>query len=106
MWDAANVKRLTQLWSAGQSAGQIAAELRCSRSAAAAKLHRLGLHRDHKPPTAKPVIVQVPKRPGRPAHCARVPFGPAPFRKDRKELSKADLRAMFTQAVRNTGRRP
>ena len=52
-WDAKNVALLKKLWAVGQSAGQIARRLGCSRNAACGRLNRLGLKRGHKPPTAK-----------------------------------------------------
>jgi len=56
-WDAKNVALLKNLWSVGQSAGQIARRLGCSRNAVCGRLTRLGLKRGHKPPTAKPKIM-------------------------------------------------
>src|ERR1700738_3419662 len=44
------------------TAAQIARRLGYSRNSVCAKLTRLGLRRDHKPPTANPKIVSVPKR--------------------------------------------
>ena len=61
-WTAANTKSLKRHWASGLSAGQIADRLGCSRNAVGGKLDRLGLHRGHKPPTAHPAIVAVPKR--------------------------------------------
>src|SRR5947199_8324465 len=61
-WDTEDVALLKKLWAVGQSAAQIARRLGCSRNAVCAKLTRLGLKRDHKPPTAKPKIRPVPKR--------------------------------------------
>jgi GcrA cell cycle regulator len=61
MWDAASVALLKKLW-AGHSAAQVAIRLGHSRNAVCAKLLRMGLKRGHKPPTAKPKIVSVPKR--------------------------------------------
>ena len=72
MWDAASVALLKKLWVSGHSAGQIASRLGSSRNAVCAKLLRVGLKRGHKPPTAKPKIVSVPKRkPALLAACAR-----------------------------------
>ena len=72
MWDAASVALLKELWASGHSAAQIAPRLGHSRDAACAKLLRMGLKRGHKPPTAKPKIVSVPKRkPALLAACAR-----------------------------------
>lgn len=71
-WDSKDVALLTKLWAKGQSAGQIATRLGCSRNAVCAKLLRMGLKRGHKPPTAKPKIVSMPKRkPTLLAACAR-----------------------------------
>ncbi|MDR3450208.1 MAG: hypothetical protein P4M15_10770 [Alphaproteobacteria bacterium] len=76
-----------------------------SRSTISGKLKRLGLRRAHKPPTAKPVIVQVPK------HVVTAPVSavtvdplhlPPPQRQPRHNYSKAELRARLIQAVRNT----
>ena len=67
-WDAKNVALLKKLWAVGQSAGQIARRLGCSRNAVCGRLTRLGLKRGHKPPTAKPKIMPVSKR--RPALLA------------------------------------
>ena len=61
-----------KVWASGHSAAQIATRLGHSRNAVCAKLLRLGLKRAHKPPTAKPKIVSVPKRkPALLAACAR-----------------------------------
>ena len=98
MWkNTTNVERLKEFWANGLSAGQIAAQLNCSRSAVCAKLNRLGLKRGHMPPTAKPTIVAVPKRPatGR-QRPPRQPLRPV-------EYTKPQLYAMLAQAVRNTG---
>ena len=71
MWDAASVALLKKLWASGHSAAQIATRLGHSRNAVCAKLLRMGLKRGHKPPTAKPKIVSVPKRkPALLAACA------------------------------------
>lgn len=106
-WDAEDVALLKNLWTAGQSAAQIARGLGYSRNAVCAKLTRLGLKRGHKPPTSKPQIVSVPKRPpallaacGRPAAkvVSRKTEVPQP-----KEFTKRQLYAMLAEAVRNTG---
>lgn len=52
-WDAKDIALLKSLWSAGQSAAQIARRLGCSRNAVCGMLTRLGLKRGHKPPTAE-----------------------------------------------------
>src|ERR1700692_3861204 len=61
-WDAEDGALLKNLWAVGQSAAQIARRLGYSRNSVCAKLTRLGLKRGHKPPTAKPKIIPVPKR--------------------------------------------
>jgi GcrA cell cycle regulator len=91
-WTPAKTQQLTTLWAAGLSAGQIANRLLVSRSACCGKLHRLGLCRAHKPPTAKPVIVAVPKRPAAPR---RPPT--------RVEYTKKQMYELLAEAVRNTG---
>jgi GcrA cell cycle regulator len=106
-WDAKDVALLKKLWAIGQSAAQIARRLGCSRNAVCAKLARLGLKRDHKPPTAKPKIRPAPKRrPALLAACAR-PVAKKVSRKtvgrQPKELSKRQLYAVLAEAVRNTG---
>jgi GcrA cell cycle regulator len=133
MWNDVNVALLKKLWTEGQSAGQIAGRLGCSRSAICAKLQRLGLKRGRKPPTAKPTIVSRPrhraisrakaKTPGR--SDVLEPELNSSFKslsRDRDlslrplhrviperqstghpiEFSKAQLRAMLVEAVRNT----
>src|SRR5260370_6893558 len=71
-WDAEDVALLKKLWVVGQSGAEIARRLGYSRNAVCAKLTRLDLKRDHKPPTAKPKIRLVPKRrPALSAACAR-----------------------------------
>ena len=106
-WDAKDVALLKKLWAVGQSAAQIARRLGCSRNAVCAKLTRLGLKRDHRPPTAKPKIRSEPKRrPALLAACAR-PVATKVSRKiigrQPKEFSKSQLYAMLAEAVRNTG---
>jgi GcrA cell cycle regulator len=100
-WDAKDVALLKKLWAIGQSAAQIARRLGCSRNAVCAKLARLVLKRDHKPPTAKPKI-----RPALLAACAR-PVAKKVSRKTAgrqpKEFSKRQLYAMLAEAARNTG---
>src|ERR1700739_133237 len=104
--DAIDVALLKRLWSAGQSAAQIARRFGCSRNAVCGRLTRLGLKRGHKPPTAKPKIRPVPKRrPALLAACAR-PVAKKVSRKTverQKEFSKRQLYAMLAEAVRNTG---
>ena len=106
-WDAKDVALLKKLWAVGQSAGQIARRLGCSRNAVCGRLNRLGLKRGHKPPTAKPKIRPVPKRrPALLAACAR-PVAEKVWRttvgRQPKEFSKRELYAMLADAVRNTG---
>src|SRR3984893_8764057 len=107
-WDTKDVALLRKLWAVGQSAAQIARRLGYSRNSVCAKLTRLGLKRDHKPPTANTKIVSVPQRRAallaaraRPADKAG--FGGKPVAKRPKELTKRQLYAMLAEAVRNTG---
>jgi GcrA cell cycle regulator len=93
----------------GHSAAQIATRLGHSRNAVCAKLLRLGLRRAHKPPTAKPKIVSVPKRkPALLAACARpvhkVVSTRKPVVRQPKEPTKAQLNAMLAEAAANTAR--
>jgi GcrA cell cycle regulator len=111
MWDAASVALLKKLWASGHSAGQIANRLGHSRNAACAKLLRMGLKRGHKPPTAKPKIVSVPKRkPALLAACARpvhkVVSARKPVVRPPKEFTKSQLNAMLAEAIANTARLP
>jgi GcrA cell cycle regulator len=111
MWDAAGVVLLKKLWASGHSAGQIASRLGLSRNAVCAKLLRLGLKRGHKPPTAKPRIVSVPKRkPALLAACAqpvhKVRSTRKPVAKPPKEFTKSQLKAMLAEAIANTARLP
>ena len=106
-WDAEDVALLKKLWAVGQSGAQIARRLGYSRNAVCAKLTRLGLKRGHKPPTANPKIVSVPKRkPALLAACVR-PVAKIVSRKtvtrQPKEFTKRQLHAMLAEAVRNTG---
>jgi GcrA cell cycle regulator len=105
-WDAKDVALLKELWSAGQSAAQIARRLGCSRDAVCGRLTRLGLKRGHKPPTANPKIRLAPKRKPALAACAQ-PMTKKVSRKTTagqpKEFSKRQLYAMLAEAVRNTG---
>ena len=106
-WDAEDVTLLEELWTAGQSAAQIARRLGYSRNAVCAKLTRLELKRGHKPPTAKPRIVPVPKRTLTSlAACSR-PVAKIVSRKpmvtrQRTEFTQRQLYAMLAEAVRNT----
>jgi GcrA cell cycle regulator len=111
MWDAASVVLLRKLWVSGHSAGQIASRLGHSRDAVCAKLLRMGLKRGHKPPTAKPKIVSVPKRKrALMAACSRavqkVVSSRKPVGRQPKEFTKAQLKAMLAEAIANTVRLP
>src|SRR5262245_1326837 len=111
MWDAASVALLRKLWADGRSAGEIASRLGCSRNAVCAKLLRMGLKRGHKPPTAKPRIVSVPKRkPSLVAACARpvqkVVSARKPAAPRSEEFTKSRLNQMLAEAVANTMRPP
>jgi GcrA cell cycle regulator len=106
-WDAKDVALLKKLWASGHSAAQIATRLGHSRNAVCAKLLRMGLKRGHKPPTAKPRIVTVPKRKqtllaacARPVH--KVVSARKPVVREPKEFTKRQLYAMLAEAVRNT----
>jgi|SRR6185437_8499536 len=106
-WDANEVALLRKLWADGQSAGEIAKTLGLSRNAVCAKLLRLGLKRRHKPPTASPRIVSVPKaRPMKSAAALRSVdkvVSRKPIVRQQKGLSKSELYDMLAKAVRNTG---
>ena len=109
MWDAASVALVKKLWASGHSAAQIATRLGHSRNAVCAKLLRLGLKRGHRPPTAKPKIVSVPKR--KPALAAagarsvhKVVSKRKPVARQPKELTKSQLNAMLAEAAANTVR--
>jgi GcrA cell cycle regulator len=109
MWDAASVALLKKLWASGYSAAQIATRLGHSRNAVCAKLLRMGLKRGHKPPTAKPKIVSVPKRtPVLLAACARpvhkVVFTQKPVVRQPLELTRLQLNEMLAEAAANTAR--
>jgi GcrA cell cycle regulator len=105
-WDAEDVALLKKLWASGHSAAQIATRLGHSRDAVCAKLLRMGLKRGHRPPTAKPRIVSMPKRkPALLAACARPVHRVVSPRKPARqpvELTKHQLYAMLAEAVRNT----
>lgn len=109
MWDAACVAVLKELWASGHSAAQIATRLGHSRNAVCAKLLRMGLKRGHKPPTAKPKIVSVPKRkPMLLAACARpvhkIVSVRKPVVKRPGEFTKSQLNEMLAEAAANTAR--
>jgi GcrA cell cycle regulator len=104
-WDAEDLALLKKLWASGHSAAQIATRLGHSRNAVCAKLLRMGLKRGHKPPTAKPKIVSVPKRPTLSAACAHPVaklVSRKPVRQQPREFTKRQLYAMLAEAVRNT----
>jgi len=108
-WDAKDVARLKKFWASGHSAAQIAVRLGHSRNAVCAKLLRMGLKRGHKPPTAKPKIVWVPKRKPAPlAACAHPVHKVVSTRKpvvgQPKKLTKSQLKAMLAEAAANTAR--
>jgi GcrA cell cycle regulator len=107
-WDENDIALLKKLWADGHSAGQIASRLGYSRNAVSAKLKRMGQKRGHKPPTANPKIVSVPKRKtallaacARPADRVVSPRKPAPSQP--KEFTKRQLYDMLADAIRNTG---
>ena len=103
-WDAEDVALLRKLWAAGRSAAQIARRLGYSRNAVCAKLTRLDLKRRHKPPTAKPKIMPVPKRrPALLAACSRAVAKVVSVVLQPKEFTKRQLYAMLANAIRNTG---
>ena len=111
MWDAASIALLKKLWASGYSAGQIANRIGHSRDAVCAKLLRMGLRRGHKPPTAKPKIVSVPKRkPALLAACTRpvdkVRSTRKPATREPKEFTKSRLNEMLAEAIANTARLP
>ena len=62
MWTDDKIELLKTLWTAGQSAGQIAPQIGVSRSAVCAKWMRLGLKRGRPQPTAKPRILSGSRR--------------------------------------------
>src|ERR1700726_4893307 len=108
-WDEEDVALLKKLWGGGHSAGQIATRLGHSRNAVCAKLLRMGLKRGHKPPTAKPKIVSVPKRKpallaawARPGHKVVSPRKPVV--RQPKKLTRSQLNAMLAEAAANTAR--
>lgn len=102
MWNAENIELLKMLWSHGQSAGQIAERLDCSRSAVCAKLQRLGLRRARKPPTSKPKILSARSTKSSDTKRWRAV---GKVRKQAKyvEHSQRELYEILAQAVKNTG---
>jgi GcrA cell cycle regulator len=120
-WNASDVALLKALWTKGRSAGQIASRLGHGRNAVCGKLQRMGLKRGHKPPTAKPKIVSVPKRwpAGAPVAVSSVPPPARPVSKPAPrrfgdtgpmlqpiEFTKDQLYAMLAEAVANTSLLP
>jgi len=108
-WTPDLVGQITHLWQSGRSAGEIATVMGLSRSSVSGKLNRLGLHRNHKQPTAKPKIVKVPKQPMSidplPADTtSTAPTGPSTDRITPRQ-QKPELRAMLAEAVANTARK-
>jgi len=108
-WDAEDVALLKKLWAIGESAAQIACLLGYSRNAVCAKLLRMGLKRGHRPPTAKPKILSVPKRkPALLMACDRpvdkIVSARKRVTKQPKEFTKSQLRAMLAEATANTAR--
>jgi GcrA cell cycle regulator len=105
-WDAKDLALLKELWSAGQSAAEIARRLGCSRNAVCGRLTRLGLKRGHKPPTAKPNIRPAPKRsPRLSAACVRQvakKVSKSLGKQRPQDFSKRQLYAILAEAVRNT----
>lgn len=106
VWDAKDIALLKKLWSAGQSAAQIARRLGCSRNAVCGMLTRLSLKRGHKSPTARPKIRPAPKLRSS-AACARPVAQKVSLRtaerQQPKEFSRQQLYAILAEAVRNTG---
>ncbi|RXH36981.1 MULTISPECIES: GcrA family cell cycle regulator [Bradyrhizobium] len=105
-WDAKDIGLLTRLWSAGQSAAQIARRLGCSRNAVCGMLTRQGLKRGHKPPTARPKIRPSPKLRPTSAACVRPAVkkvSPNAPEKRQPKLSKQQLYEILAEAVKNTG---
>jgi GcrA cell cycle regulator len=102
MWNSESIEVLKKLWSHGQSAGQIAEQLNCSRSAVCAKLQRLGLRRAHKPPTSKPMILPARSVKSSDAKRSR-PLRRPQKQAKREEYSQRELHEMLAQAVKNTG---
>ncbi|WP_057756607.1 GcrA family cell cycle regulator [Bradyrhizobium sp. DASA03076] len=106
-WDAKDIALLKRLWSAGQSAAQIARHLGCSRNAVCGMLNRLGLKRGHKPPTARPQIRPAPKltpsSAARARPVARKVASNTAESQPPKEFNRQQLYAILAEAVRNTG---
>src|ERR1700730_9500344 len=102
-WDAEDVALLRKLWAAGRSAAQIARRLGYSRNAVCAKLTRLDLKRRHKPPTAKPKIMPVPKRrPALLAACSRAVAKGVSVVLQPAKFTKPHLYGRLANAIRKT----
>ncbi|UWU80128.1 GcrA cell cycle regulator [Bradyrhizobium huanghuaihaiense] len=107
-WGAKDIALLKRLWTAGQSAAQIARRLGCSRNAVCGMLTRLGLKRGHKPPTARPKIRPNPKLRTTSSAASTRPVAKkvsrsTAERQQPREFSKQQLYAILAEAVRNTG---
>ena len=102
MWNSDTEELLKKLWFYGQSAGQIADKLACSRSAVCGKLQRLGLTRARKPPTSKPVILSVRKCSTRPSEKICQPVRRVRKKANREGPSQRELYEILALAVRNT----
>jgi len=102
-WDAKDLATLKKLWTAGQSAAQIAHHLGYSRNAVCAKLLRMGLKRGHKPPTANPKIIARPSLAACHRPTEKVMSPRKRVTRQPKEFTKRQLYAMLAEAVRNTG---
>src|SRR5450759_1304272 len=102
-WDAKDLATLKKLWTAGQSAAQIAHRLGYSRNAVCAKLLRMGLKRGHKPPTANPKIIARPSLAACHRPVEKVMSSRKPVTRQPREFTKRQLYEMLAEAVRNTG---
>jgi GcrA cell cycle regulator len=102
-WDAKDLVTLKKLWTAGQSAAQIAHRLGYSRNAVCAKLLRMGLKRGHKPPTANPKIIARPSLAACHRPVEKVMSSRKPVTRQPREFTKRQLYEMLAEAVRNTG---
>ena len=108
-WTPDLVGQITHLWQSGRSAGEIATVMGLSRSTVSGKLNRLGLHRNHKPPTAKPKILKVPKHPVPidplpPDTTSTAPTVPSTDRTAPRQ-QKPELRAMLAEVVASAARK-
>ena len=102
MWNSDTEELLKKLWFYGQSAGQIADKLGCSRSAVCGKLQRLGLTRARKTPTSKPVILSVRKCSTRPSEKVSQSVRRVRKKANREGPSQRELYEILALAVRNT----